>query len=192
LSIILQFYYSNIYAKLYAVGLGGVKVKNIFLTGKKGVGKSTLLRKVLNKLDLSIGGFTTERVFEGFYRNYIAKAYDTGEEYKIIEVDSRDDSKVWFPEVFEEKLIPLLDRSFDKDIIVLDELGCSENHIHKFTSKVFELLDSPKIVFGVLQEGDCDFINNIKKRPDVVILTVTEENRDCLLDEILNILKAWI
>lgn len=167
-------------------------MKNLFLTGKKGIGKSTLLKKVLSKLDISIGGFTTERVFEGYYRNYIAKAYDTGEEYKIIEVDSRDDSKVWFPEVFEEKLIPLLDRSLDKDLIVLDELGCSENNIHRFTSKIFELLDCPKIVLGVLKEDDCDFINSIKKRPDVKVIRVTEENRDNLVDEILDILKNWI
>lgn len=168
-------------------------MKNLFLTGKKGVGKSTLLKKALNKLDVSLGGYTTERVFEGYYRNYVVKSLcNTNEEYRIIRVDSRDNSKVWFPEVFEEGLVPLLDKSLSRDLIVLDELGCSENNILKFTSKVFELLDSPRIVFGILKEDDCEFINSIKKRKDVKVLKVTEANRDYLLDEILDILKTWI
>jgi len=162
------------------------------LTGKKGIGKTTLQKKVLDKLDVSIGGYTTQRLFEGYYRKYVAKSLYDNKEYPIIRVDSRDDSKVWFHEVFEENLVPLLDKSLERDLIVLDELGCSENNIIKFTSKVFELLDSSKIVFGVLKEDNCEFINNIKKRKDVTLITVTEENRDYLLDEILSILKSWI
>jgi nucleoside-triphosphatase len=167
-------------------------LKNLFLTGKKGIGKTTLLKKVLDKLDVSIGGYTTQRLFEGYYRKYVAKSLYDNKEYPIIRVDSRDDSKVWFHEVFEENLVPLLDKSLERDLIVLDELGCSENNIIKFTSKVFEILDSSKIVFGVLKEDNCEFINNIKKRKDVTLITVTEENRDYLLDEILSILKSWI
>jgi len=162
------------------------------LTGKKGIGKTTLQKKVLDKLDVSIGGYTTQRLFEGYYRKYVAKSLYDNKEYPIIRVDSRDDSKVWFHEVFEENLVPLLDKSLERDLIVLDELGCSENNIIKFTSKVFEILDSSKIVFGVLKEDNCEFINNIKKRKDVTLITVTEENRDYLLDEILSILKSWI
>jgi len=167
-------------------------LKNLFLTGKKGIGKTTLQKKVLDKLDVSIGGYTTQRLFEGYYRKYVAKSLYDNKEYPIIRVDSRDDSKVWFHEVFEENLVPLLDKSLERDLIVLDELGCSENNIIKFTSKVFEILDSSKIVFGVLKEDNCEFINNIKKRKDVTLITVTEENRDYLLDEILSILKSWI
>lgn len=167
-------------------------MKNLFLTGKKGIGKTTLQKKVLDKLDVSIGGYTTQRLFEGYYRKYVAKSLYDNKEYPIIRVDSRDDSKVWFHEVFEENLVPLLDKSLERDLIVLDELGCSENNIIKFTSKVFEILDSSKIVFGVLKEDNCEFINNIKKRKDVTLITVTEENRDYLLDEILSILKSWI
>lgn len=172
---------------------GGVPLKNLFLTGKKGVGKSTLLKKALDSLDLSVGGYVTERIFDGVYRKYavrsLCKPY---ENYIIIKVDSRDDSKVWYPSVFEDNLVPLLDKSLSKDIIVLDELGSSENKIVKFTSKVFEVLNSSKIVFGVLQDGSCEFTDAIKSRDDVVIIRVTEENRDCLLDEIVGILKSWI
>jgi len=168
-------------------------LKNLFLTGKKGVGKSTLLNKALNELDLSKGGYITERVFDGYYRKYVAKSISEPEEnYTIIKVDSRDDSKEWFPLVFENQLVPLLDKSLSKDIIVLDELGSSENGISKFTSKVFEILDSSKIVFGVLQDSSCEFIDGIKSRDDVKIITITEKNRDLLLDEIVSILKSWI
>ncbi|CCJ33992.1 nucleoside-triphosphatase [Caloramator australicus] len=37
-------------------------MKNIFLTGEKGIGKSTLLFKILNLLDCSIGGYYEKKI----------------------------------------------------------------------------------------------------------------------------------
>lgn len=169
-------------------------MNNLFLTGKKGIGKSTILKKVLNQIDLSIGGYVTERTYDGYYRKYIARSLSNPkEEYLIVKSDSRNDSKVFFPEAFEKGLVSILDESLkSKDIIVLDELGSSEEEIDVFTSKIFELLDSKKIVFGVLKDVDCEFLNRIKNRSDVTIIRVTEENRDSILDEIMDIINGFI
>jgi len=169
-------------------------LNNLFLTGKIGIGKSTVLKKVLSEIDLSIGGYVTERIYDGHYRKYIARSLNNPkEEYIIVKSDSRDDSKVWFPKAFEKGLVPILDESLkSKDIIVLDELGASEKDIDVFTSKIFELLDSNKIVFGVLKDVDCKFLNDIKIRDDVTVIRITEENRDNIVDEIVNIINNFI
>lgn len=168
-------------------------MNNLFLTGKIGVGKSTILKNALKKIDLSVGGYVTERIFEGYYRKYIVKSlYDNKEKYTIIKVDSRDNSKKSFMEAFENGVVSILDKSLKyRDVIVLDELGPAENDIDIFTSKVFEILDSKKIVFGVLKDDNCKFINDIKDRDDVIVITITEENRDFILEEVVEILKNF-
>ena len=168
-------------------------MNNLFLTGKIGVGKSTILKNALKKIDLSVGGYVTERIFESYYRKYIVKSlYDNKEKYTIIKVDSRDNSKKSFMEAFENGVVSILDKSLKyRDVIVLDELGPAENDIDIFTSKVFEILDSKKIVFGVLKDDNCKFINDIKDRDDVIVITVTEENRDFILEEVVEILKNF-
>lgn len=169
-------------------------MNNLFLTGKIGVGKSTILKNALKKIDLSVGGYVTERIFEGYYRKYIVKSlYDNKEKYTIIKVDSRDNSKKSFMEAFENGVVSILDKSLKyRDVIVLDELGPAENDIDIFTSKVFEILDSKKIVFGVLKDDNCKFINDIKDRDDVIVITITEENRDFILEEVNNKLNSFI
>ncbi len=77
-------------------------MKNLFLTGKVGVGKSTILKNALKEFDISVGGYITKRIFDGYYRKYTVKSlYDNKEEYTIVRVDSRDNSKEGFMSSFE-------------------------------------------------------------------------------------------
>lgn len=86
----------------------------------------------------------------------------------------------------------MLEESFQKrDLIVLDELGFMENDIHIFTSKIYELLDSDKVVFGILKDYDCEFLNRIRERDDTMIIRITQENRDLILNDILDLLKTF-
>jgi len=38
-------------------------MKNIFITGEKGIGKSTILEKIIKNVDCSIGGFIQEKIY---------------------------------------------------------------------------------------------------------------------------------
>ena len=165
-------------------------LNNIFLTGPVGVGKSTILYNALKELDVSLGGYITQRVYQKDYMKFIVKSLYDMEQHTIIEIDTNRNLKRVFTEVFENGLIHILDKSIDhSDLIVLDELGIAENDIEIFTTKVFQLLDSKKIVFGVLKDSDCEFLNQIRNRDDVIIIRITEENRDHILEEILGILR---
>ncbi len=168
-------------------------MNNLFLTGKIGIGKTTVLKEVLEGINLSIGGYTTERIIDGPMRIYTARSlYDDARECTLAKIDSRDWSKEIFTEAFNTEILSILDDSFkDRDLIVLDELGFVENDIHSFTSKIYELLDSDKIIFGILKDYDCEFLNNIRARKDVVILNITEQNRDSISGNALEILKSF-
>lgn len=156
------------------------------------MGKSTILKETLEKLHMPLGGFTTKRVLDGPFRTYLTQSlYDDRREVTIARVDSRDWSKEVFEEAFSKDLVSILDHSFaNRDLIVLDELGFMESHIEPFTSKVYELLDSDKIIFGVLKDYDCEFLNTIRARNDIELIKVTEENRDWVVEETFQILKS--
>ncbi len=63
-------------------------------------------------------------------------------------------------------------------ILVLDELGYLEKDERLFQDAVFQALDGDGPVLGVLREGFPGWTAQIAARPDVEVLTVTEENRD--------------
>lgn len=168
-------------------------MNNLFLTGRIGVGKSTMLKKALDELNIPAGGYVTQKIFDSYYIKHIAKSLYDNEEYIIVKSDTRNKTKIGFPESFENGMISILDKSLKfRDIVVLDELGCAENNIKSFTSKVFEILDSRKIAFGVLKDEECEFLNSIRNRDDVVIIRITEENRDYILGKIVYILKGFL
>lgn len=168
-------------------------MNNLFLTGEIGIGKTTVLKNVLEKINLSIGGYTTDRTIDGPIRTYTARAlYDETEKVTLAKIDSTDWTKEVFKEAFDTEILSILNYSFqNKDLIVLDELGFAENDIYSFTSTIYKLLDSNKIVFGILKDYDCEFLNTIRSREDIIILNITHQNRDSISSEALEILKSF-
>lgn len=69
---------------------------NLFLTGQVGIGKSTILQEVLEKLNLSIGGYITEKVDEDNIRTFTVKSlYDGVEKYTIGKVNKKNGSRIF-------------------------------------------------------------------------------------------------
>lgn len=74
----------------------------------------------------------------------------------------------------------------------MDELGPHEAEAVRFRQMVFEVLDGPVPVLGVLQEANSPFLQEIARRPDVTVIRITKENRDdaALLDQISSLLPT--
>jgi len=162
-----------------------VCLKNWLLTGKPGVGKTTIIRQLLPSLRGEVGGFFTEEMREGGRR--------VG--FKLCEVEGREGilahvsfSSPWRVgryrvrrETMEEIGIPALDRAIaGKDWIVLDEIGRMELFCPAFQEAILSALSSAKPVLGVWQERASSLFLGIKKRRDTRIIPVTLENRDYL------------
>ena len=72
----------------------------------------------------------------------------------------------------------------DCDVIVMDELGPSETAALEFQKAVLAALDGDKPVYGVLQQADSEFLGRVAAHPRVRVVTVTEENRDRLRQQL--------
>ena len=70
----------------------------------------------------------------------------------------------------------------------MDEIGPNEENASIFKEKILNVLDSDKLVLGVLQKADSRFLDSIKNRIDTKVYTVTEENRQEIKKEIINLL----
>lgn len=151
--------------------------EHLFLTGRKGVGKSTLLRALWEGKRL--GGFFTRRVTGVFDRPSIhllraAEDEQPSPENLLCFCGERR------PERFDLLGPAALADTTDCDIIVMDELGPSEAAAQRFQAAVLAALDGKKPVYGVLQQADSGFLRRVAAHPRVRVVTVTEENRDAL------------
>lgn len=172
-------------------------MKNILLTGHTGVGKTTLLYKIIERLNLSIGGFKVDRYInqigstetKTFILSSLFNGIDNFIIAKLRSTDSSFDMNI-FPEEFEKASIAVMNRSImERDVIVLDEIGVMESNSPLFKQSIIDSFESPKLVIGILKDRDAPFLNSIRNRDDVDIINVTCENRSSLLQTILDMLQ---
>ena len=150
---------------------------HLFLTGRRGVGKSTLLRCLLE--GKRPGGFFTLRVEGVFDRPSIHLLRASSKERPAPE------NLVCFcgeqrPERFDLLGVEALADTADCQVIVMDELGPAEAAAQRFQAAVLAALDGEKPVYGVLQQADSPFLQRIAARDYVTVAGVTRENRDRL------------
>lgn len=169
-------------------------MRNLFLTGDINVGKSTLLRKVLDNLDNSIGGFVTQDVSNrsDMKQYQLISLYDGDYGYNIGNIKNMIENRDKVIKIFDEVGCEILEKSVQcRDIIVMDEIGVIESQALKFQNIIKNILNSEKIVLGVLKKADSSFLNYIKSREDTVVIDVTKDNRDGLVEKIMAILYYW-
>ena len=166
--------------------------KHLFLTGEKQVGKSTLLRRLIDARALECAGFET-RAFsiDGERRGFTLHGRVALPPYEndcIVCARIGERRSVPVPETFETNGVLILARSLSSGapFILMDELGRLERDAHGFIAQVGACLDSEKRVLGVLQKCSADHIQTIMAREDVTVITVTEDNRDLLFEHLLN------
>jgi nucleoside-triphosphatase len=157
---------------------------NILITGRPGVGKTTVIRRVLEGLDGRPGGFTTQEIRRGGRRvGFSIRAVDTGQEGILAHIDLAGPHRVGPYGVdtgdVERIGVPALIRAMEEaDVIVMDEIGRMENYCSSFRSAVLRALDAPRDVLGTLQMRSTPFLDRIRQRDDVTIRTLTPRNRD--------------
>ena len=153
--------------------------RHLFLTGPKQIGKSTVLRKLLQDRKEKIGGFRTVRIplEDGASIHMVAPTEtEYTDENRIF---SRRKGVLYIdPADFDRIGCGLLAASCDCDLILMDELGPNEANSEAFRRAVWNTLDGEMPVYGVLQVADSDFLDAVASRPDVQVIVVSEENRD--------------
>ena len=163
--------------------------RHLFLTGRKGVGKSTLVRRFLEREDRTVGGFytlKTEQAFPGRPSVHLLRAgkdrVPDWENLLLFCDREKDDTTT---ERFDWLGCQALDESRDAKLLIMDELGPHEENAERFKVAVLEALDGNVPILGILQQADSDFLRMVAEHPQVTVLEVTQENREHLL-QVLN------
>lgn len=146
---------------------------HLFLTGDKGVGKSTLARCLL--AGHTPCGFRTVRVTGVLDRPSVHLLPAVGG------VPSAENllfyGGAYSCDRFDTLGTAAL-RDRDGDVLLMDELGPAESGAKKICEAVLAALDGDLPVLGVLQKADTEFLRAVAGHPRVRLVTVTVENRD--------------
>jgi nucleoside-triphosphatase len=162
----------------------------LLVTGSPGVGKTTVLLRVVEALKArgySVGGMVSREV------------RSCGKRVGFEVLDLADGRRGWLAHVSQKSgpqvgkyrvnledlngigahaIVKAVDRC---DVIAIDEIGPMELFSEKFKEAVKRAVESGKVVVGVVHWKATDrLIEEVKVREDTEIITVTSENRNTL------------
>lgn len=166
------------------------------IVGTRGVGKSTLINKVVKTIGRPVWGFETKK--EDSLANdekgspiYI---YEAGKEHRqelcnlvgYCKNKKFDATKQAF-DLFAVKLkkpIPA------ESIVVFDEIGFMESSSEDFCNTVLSVLDGNVPVIAAVKHNDFPFLNKVKAHPNCRCFYITEENRNTLFTEVMDFFNS--
>ena len=160
-------------------------VNNILVTGPPRSGKSTLIEKVVQSIGRPATGFFTQELREKGRRVGFSITTFQGKTGVLAHQRIRGTFKVGKYGVNLEDLdqiaVPSMLPSTPDQIVVVDEIGKMECFSRLFKETLIKVLSSDNLVIGsVAIKGD-RFIQSIKKRDDVSLVSITEKTRDAAL-----------
>lgn len=157
---------------------------HIFLTGEIQIGKSTVIAKTLEFLNISYGGFKTYfgpdrgSADRCLYLNSAAEPDNYSTENRVVQF-----KKEAWPLVLTEKFnstgAELIKTARENaDLIVMDECGNFEQGALDFQRELITTLDQNKPVLGVLKLASSGWTDLIRNHQKVKLITVANQNRD--------------
>ncbi|MEA3345959.1 MAG: NTPase [Chloroflexota bacterium] len=155
--------------------------ENILLTGRPGVGKTTVIRRVVEQLEgWKVHGFYSQEMREGRRRVGFQVVTLDGQRGRLAEVGFTSPYRVSRygvdVESFERVALPTL-AAPQADLIVVDEIGKMECFSRAFREAVQRALEGPAPVLGTIGRGGPPFMKSIRQREDVRLIEVTRANR---------------
>lgn len=168
----------------------------IFITGEPGVGKTTLIKKIVQKLGDKAYGFWTEEVRDRKTKRRTGFKVVTTEGREVLFASKTFTSKHLVGSYgvnvkrFEDVVIPLLER-YEKDkVLVIDEIGKMELFSKRFGDIVRELAHDPTVTMvATLPIRDVHpLVRELRKLPGAVLIELTRNNREGMDEEIMKLL----
>jgi nucleoside-triphosphatase len=165
------------------------------LTGRPGVGKTTVIRRLAELLPgRAIAGFYTDEIREAGRRQGFRVTTLSGVTDVLAHARTRSPYRVGRygvdVEAFERIALPELGRH--ADVLLIDEIGKMECFSSRFVQAVREVLDGATPVVATVARSGSGFITEAKRKPDIELWEVTAQNRDTLPGQLAEHLERAI
>ena len=161
--------------------------RNILYTGFPGCGKSTIIEGIVHRINRPITGFFTREIRHKGRRVGFSITTLDGKKGILAHIDIQSTRRVGRYGVNLQDIdtiaVPSMIPANDRMIVVVDEIGKMECFSGLFKLTLTKTLDSPNTMVGsIALKGDA-FIETVKKRPDTLLISVSEINRRNLVAE---------
>jgi len=164
----------------------------LLLTGRPGVGKTTIIRKVAAALSgRRIGGFYTREIRAGRERRGFQLVTFDGREWIMAHVDVGGPARVgkYGVDVAAVEAAATSALATDRaELYLVDEIGRMECLSPGFVAAMRQLLGSPVMVVATVALHGDGLISEVKQQADAEVWTVTRANRDDLPARVL----GWV
>jgi nucleoside-triphosphatase len=163
--------------------------KRILLTGRPGCGKTTLIQRVVKNLALPAGGFYTEEIRERGVRVGFKLITLEAKEAVFADVNFKTSERVGKYGLDLVKLetvgvAAVREAVRMRKFVVIDEIGPMEIRSAAFRAAVNQAFDSDVLILATIVARSFPFTDEIKKRRDVTLIEVCEDNREQLVSEL--------
>jgi nucleoside-triphosphatase len=170
--------------------------RTLLLTGKPGIGKTTVIKAVAEMLGNRAGGFYTEEMRGPGGRKGFRLVTLDGQETVMAHVNLRGQGRPRVSrygvdtEAVEHVGVAALRRAMKAGrIVVIDEIGKMELFCGPFKDAVLQAVGGPYTVVATVMAKPNPWVEGLKAMPGVTLWEMTAENRDGLAEQIVEWLK---
>jgi nucleoside-triphosphatase len=159
--------------------------KNTFLTGRPGIGKTTVILKTVELLRVPVGGFTTREIRRDGRRVGFRIEDLEGNGAVMAHVETPSSLRVSRYGVDVKAIERVGVRAVRRAVaaglpVILDEAGRMELAAPAFLEALLAAFDAPVPVLGTMHRRRDSVTRAIRSRDDTRVIEVTQANRDDL------------